>query len=190
MLSAQFAAMKLNVLKGIVDGSKLIYAPGTSSANAAGFATVNAIMTEANNILCSNAIIDALNSLRSRAEAVKNALENANNNRNFVQAQPCTFTQPAIVQKAVPPQLTLISNLTLKASPNPSRSSFNVQLKTENMKELITVRIFNANGQLVEIRNNLRSGESLRVGNNLKPGVYLIEAMQGSERNTQTVIKQ
>ena len=42
MLSAQLAAMRLNVLNGLVNASALIYAPGTNSANpATGFATVD-----------------------------------------------------------------------------------------------------------------------------------------------------
>jgi hypothetical protein len=192
MLSAQLAAMKLNVLKGIVDGAKLVYAPGTSSANAAGFATVNAIMTEANTMLCANAIINASSSLRNRAEAVKNALENANNNRNFVQTQPCSFTQSTIVQKAqraLPTQITE-NSLFLKATPNPSRNYFNLQITSNNTNQGIAIRIFNSNGQLVEVKNNLKGGQVVQIGNNLRSGVYLIEAVQGNERKTQTVIKQ
>ena len=47
-LSAQLAAMRLNVLNGKVGGSSLISAPGTVAANPAGFATVNDLMNEAN----------------------------------------------------------------------------------------------------------------------------------------------
>ena len=47
MLSAQLAAMKLNVLNGFVDGAAVIYAPGTNSANAAGFAKVSDVIAEA-----------------------------------------------------------------------------------------------------------------------------------------------
>lgn len=85
MLSAQLAAMKLNVLHGFVNGNALIYAPGTQSANAAGFATVNAIMAEANAELCAHGTAYAGDSRRSYQEALKNALDNANNNKNFVQ---------------------------------------------------------------------------------------------------------
>jgi hypothetical protein len=48
MLSAQLAAMELNVEAGFVNGSSLVYAPGTNSANGLGFATVADLMTEAN----------------------------------------------------------------------------------------------------------------------------------------------
>ena len=48
MLSAQLAAMELNVFNGKVSGSALVYAPGVTGANAAGFITVDALMAEAN----------------------------------------------------------------------------------------------------------------------------------------------
>jgi hypothetical protein len=92
MLSAQLAAMELNVEAGFVSGSALIYAPGTTSANSLGFATVNAVMTEANATLCANGLVLSGNPERTHQEALKNALDNANNNTSFVQGTPCPFT--------------------------------------------------------------------------------------------------
>jgi hypothetical protein len=89
MLSAQLAAMKLNVLHGFVNPNALIYAPGASSANPLGFATVNAVMAEADaelglhGVTISGGIGSAF---RSYQEALKNALDKANNNTNFVQS--------------------------------------------------------------------------------------------------------
>lgn len=48
MLSAQLAAMELNVYNGKVNGGAFVYAPGTVGANPLGFITVNALMSEAN----------------------------------------------------------------------------------------------------------------------------------------------
>jgi hypothetical protein len=94
MLSAQLATMDLNVLHGFVSASALIYAPGTSSANALGFATVGAVMAEGNTLLGSPGgnLTVTLSALRSAEEAVKNALDKANNNLNFVQSSPCAFS--------------------------------------------------------------------------------------------------
>jgi hypothetical protein len=92
MLSAQLAAMELNVFNGKVDGSSLIYAPGTTSANALGFATVNAVMAEADASLGSNGLTNVAGPTRTYQEALKNALDNANNNLNFVQSAPCPFS--------------------------------------------------------------------------------------------------
>ena len=98
MLSAQLAAMELNVEGGFVNDGALIYAPGTTSANGAGFATVAAIRAEANTLLgtggAANLVILTGNALRPRAEALKNALDKANNNLNFVQAGPASCPTP------------------------------------------------------------------------------------------------
>jgi hypothetical protein len=94
MLSAQLAAMELNVYEGFVDGGALIYAPGTSSANANGFATVSAVMAEANDELGVHGTAFSGDSWRSYQEALKNALDQANNNLSFVQATPATCPVP------------------------------------------------------------------------------------------------
>jgi hypothetical protein len=94
MLSAQLAAMELNVYNGFVDGNALIYAPGTTSANALGFATVNAVMAEANTELGLHGLTKDGSPYRAYQEALKNALDNANNNKTFVQPTPCAFSFP------------------------------------------------------------------------------------------------
>jgi hypothetical protein len=98
MLSVQLASMELNVHFGFVDPSAMIYAPGTNTANTAGFATLSVVMQEANDSLGSNPYVVAgsvLNSnvtLKTYQTTVKDALDNANNNLNFVQGQPCPFS--------------------------------------------------------------------------------------------------
>jgi len=92
MLSAQLAAMELNVEAGFVSGNALVYAPGTNSANINGFATVNNLMAEANAELQIHATAVAGDAHRSYQEALKNALDKANNNTTFVQPTPCAFT--------------------------------------------------------------------------------------------------
>jgi len=92
MLSAQMAAMELNVFNGFVDGNTIIYAPGTNSANLLGYAPVNAVMTEADAALGADSWTPAGDPNRSHQEALKDALDDANNNLNFVQPLPCSFS--------------------------------------------------------------------------------------------------
>lgn len=92
MLSAQLAAMELNVLNGNVNGGSLIYAPGTLSANKLGFATVSAVMAEANTELGLHGLTLSGSAYRTYQEALKNALDKANNNLTFVQGKPCPFS--------------------------------------------------------------------------------------------------
>jgi hypothetical protein len=117
-LSAQLAAMKLNVTMtswngfGGVNANSLVYAPGTSSANANGFATVSAVMSEAAYEIATNPV-NAKNTpgqyyqgtagtmpssmtgspwgtgsaaVYNYAQALEQALDNANNNNTFVQS--------------------------------------------------------------------------------------------------------
>jgi hypothetical protein len=85
MLSAQLAAMQLNVLNGFVDGTALVY-------DGVGFVTVNALIAAAEAALTSDNITLAGDPNRAAQEALKNALDDANNNLNFVQATPCAFS--------------------------------------------------------------------------------------------------
>ena len=99
MLSAQLATMKLNVLNSFVSGSANIFAgaapagctvPGLS---AFGFISINALITDANtdsnHALDSDPNTTAAGAARNCQEFMKNALDNANNNRNFVQGSAC-----------------------------------------------------------------------------------------------------
>jgi hypothetical protein len=94
MLSAQLSAMALNVEAGFVATGALIFAPGTTSANALGFATVGAIMTEANTELGLHGLVLSGSAFRAYQEALKNALDNANNNLNFLQPGPSSCPTP------------------------------------------------------------------------------------------------
>jgi hypothetical protein len=97
MLSAQLAAMKLNVLHGFVNGSALVYAPalsdcGTAGLSPLGFISVNDVMTAANQSLFDHPLTKAGSPDRACQETLKNALDDANNNKNFTQSAPCTFS--------------------------------------------------------------------------------------------------
>jgi len=79
MLSAQLAAMELNVLNGKVDGDAWIYAGPTL-----GYMTIDDLMDAANAALASDGLTLAGDPNRMTQEALKNALDKANNNYNFV----------------------------------------------------------------------------------------------------------
>lgn len=95
MLSAQLAAMELNVEGGFVSGGSLVYAPGCGNTGVGNnFISVNDLMTAANNALCADGLTLSGDPNRAPQECLKNALDRANNNQNFVQANACTFTSP------------------------------------------------------------------------------------------------
>jgi hypothetical protein len=94
MLSAQLAAMELNVRYGLVGSGALIYAPGATSANSGGFATVGAVMAEADAELLAQGLTKSGSPYRAHQEALKTALDRANNNLNFVESGPASCPAP------------------------------------------------------------------------------------------------
>jgi len=98
MLSAELATMKLNVVHGFVNGSALVYAPGLSTCgtvtglNSLGFISINDLMTAANQSLLDHPLTQAGSPDRACQEALKDTLDDANNNKSFVQSSPCPFS--------------------------------------------------------------------------------------------------
>jgi hypothetical protein len=86
--------MTLNVRHTLVNGTTLIYAPLSTFANQAGFDTVDSVIAQANAALLTNGSVLSGNPNRPYMEALKNYLDAANNNKNFVQSGPCAFTSP------------------------------------------------------------------------------------------------
>jgi hypothetical protein len=99
LLSVQLATMELNVVNNFVNPNQLIYAPGTNSANANGFATLSAILAEANIALGVDGCATPSDPNYAYQTALKNALENANFNYNFVQCHPSTCPTPVFPQQ-------------------------------------------------------------------------------------------
>jgi len=103
MLSAQLTAMVLNVeanfisntLSSIVDntftvsGSSLVYAPSCGNTGVGNnFITVSNLISQANAALGADGYTPAGDPNRTLQECLKNALDGANNNQNFVVACP------------------------------------------------------------------------------------------------------
>ncbi|MBI1756477.1 MAG: hypothetical protein HYR64_05160 [Fimbriimonas ginsengisoli] len=94
MLSAQLAAMEMNVfVGGNVSGSSVVYAPGCGNTGLGNnFITISDLMAAANVSLCANGLTVAAGPIRTYQECLKNALDNANNNLNFVAAPITSVT--------------------------------------------------------------------------------------------------
>lgn len=90
MLSVQMAAHVLNVRTGFVDGDAFVHAPGTESAGSHGFAALDDLVAEANALLGLHEFVAGGHPARSHMEALKNAFDRANNNKNFLQPSPAT----------------------------------------------------------------------------------------------------
>jgi hypothetical protein len=95
MLSAQLAAMELNVRHSFVQGSALVHTGGCGNTGFDGsFITITDLMAAANAELCAHPYTPSGSPDRAHQECLKTALDNANNNLNFVQSTPCQFSFP------------------------------------------------------------------------------------------------
>jgi hypothetical protein len=96
-LSAQLAAMELNARHTYVNGSAMVYAPGllpysTPGLNSAGFISINDLMTAAAAEVLAHSLTTSGSPYRALQQALKDSLEDANNNKSFAQSSPCTFS--------------------------------------------------------------------------------------------------
>lgn len=107
MLSAQLATMELNVATQGVSGTGNVFA-GTAPAgcsvtglSSTGFISITALMAAADAQLAANGLTLSGNPARACQEFLKNALDSANNDKNFVQATACdvnySVTEPSCV---------------------------------------------------------------------------------------------
>jgi hypothetical protein len=99
---------------------------------------------------------------------------------------------PTILTKSTPEQKEEkpVVSMNLKAFPNPTSSSFTVLAESNDVKQKIEVRVMDLYGRTVEIRPNIVSGQTLRLGDQYRPGVYFIEMIQGNNRRQLKLIKQ
>jgi hypothetical protein len=102
MLSAQLATMELNVNHyGVsnkfgagVNGNSLVYAPclldyaPIQGLNTLGFISINDLMSAANAELLLHGLTKDGSPYRAYQECLKSALDDANNNKNFLQSSP------------------------------------------------------------------------------------------------------
>jgi hypothetical protein len=77
----------------------------------------------------------------------------------------------------------------LKAFPNPSTSGFTLHLQS-NVREKVQLRITDISGRLVQMLHKLDANQTIQLGNGYRPGVYIVEMIQGSNRRQLQLVKQ
>jgi hypothetical protein len=82
------------------------------------------------------------------------------------------------------------SDLEVTVAPNPSNSDFSLFIKSRDSKQFISIRIRNANGEVVEMHQQVAANRNLKIGkNSWAAGVYLAEIIQGSQRKVVRLVK-
>jgi hypothetical protein len=81
-----------------------------------------------------------------------------------------------------------ISSLTVTASPNPSADLFTLQIQSADNTP-VAVRISDASGRYMSMRQGVPSNSRIQVGGGLKAGLYFAEVIQGKERKVVKLLK-
>jgi hypothetical protein len=72
--------------------------------------------------------------------------------------------------------------------PNPSSSYFTI-MPTSGGKQPMTMRILDAAGRMIETKTGVQANGSLQIGHLYRPGIYVIETMQGKQKVFSRIIK-
>ena len=78
--------------------------------------------------------------------------------------------------------------LTLTAYPNPSQNYFNVRMEGSSDSP-IDIRVIDMLGRVIEVRKAITPGTVIQFGQNLRAGWYILEAVQGEEKQQMKLIK-
>jgi hypothetical protein len=83
-----------------------------------------------------------------------------------------------------------ITQFDLKVYPNPSHASFNIVMSSNNKLDKVQLRIMDISGRTIQVFNNLSANQTLQIGSSYRPGLYIVEMIQGNERKQLKLIKQ
>jgi uncharacterized delta-60 repeat protein len=95
----------------------------------------------------------------------------------------------AVTRTAFKKEISEVGTLQVTALPNPAPQSFSLQLKSSSTQPA-QLRIFDAAGRIVEVKQNIASNTPLSVGAAYKSGVYYAEIIQGNTRKLVKLVKQ
>jgi hypothetical protein len=82
-----------------------------------------------------------------------------------------------------------VTGMFIQAFPNPSGESFRLNIQSGN-RAAVQLRIMDIAGKVIEVMNNIPVNRSIQVGSNYRPGLYIVEMIQGNERKQLKLIKQ
>jgi hypothetical protein len=80
-------------------------------------------------------------------------------------------------------------DLNIAAYPNPSSNQFRMQVKSSDREHKIQVRVIDAAGRVIQIFDNLSAGQVMQIGDRYRPGVYILEMIQGNQRKQLKLVK-
>ena len=82
-----------------------------------------------------------------------------------------------------------INKFKLLVYPNPSNGKFSLEIKTNDLKTPVQLRVFDQTGRLIDGRENLIPGSFIQLGEKYKAGVYYVRVVQGARHSESKLIK-
>ncbi len=82
-----------------------------------------------------------------------------------------------------------LSDFIITATPNPSRNSFSLAYKAEGSAGTANLKLYNAQGSLLQEINNVFPGQTIHIGNSLVSGVYYLSATKAGTVKTIKLLK-
>lgn len=81
------------------------------------------------------------------------------------------------------------NKLSVRTGANPSRNQFELQISGKAGLP-VQLRVLDRFGRIVETKAALQANQTLRIGSSYNPGVYVVEIVQGTQRQTLTLVKE
>jgi hypothetical protein len=119
--------------------------------------------------------------------SIKN-LNSFNYLNGFVLSETSGTTTTTVTQLKGSQEEEGVSSLQVQASPNPSQNYFSLRIKSSSDKS-VQLRIVDAVGRVVEVRQGLSVNSTVPVGLSYRPGVYYAEVMQGTKKVVIKLVK-
>jgi hypothetical protein len=99
--------------------------------------------------------------------------------------QSCQQTCSPFASKNIPAP----EAFTALVTPNPSAGSFTLQVKSDDVYTIVSVRIMDAFGRTVQVMYNVAVNKAVRFGEKFASGAYYAEIVQGEERKIVQLVK-
>ena len=80
------------------------------------------------------------------------------------------------------------ARLQVRPLSNPTYSHFELQIKARPGNNL-QLRVYDIVGRVIETRVSLPANQTLRLGASYQPGIYMVEIIQGTEKQTLRLVK-
>ncbi|MBD0375824.1 MAG: T9SS type A sorting domain-containing protein, partial [Flavisolibacter sp.] len=97
-------------------------------------------------------------------------------------------TSSSITNKMAIPEVELSEQFNVMVQSNPARSEFILHVKGSNEK--VDIKVMDVQGRIIEVKNQLRVENAIRLGSTYAPGAYFAEVIQGNNRKIVKLMKQ